>query len=141
MESSFRLEVVTPERVVFGGQVTSLVIPTLDGSTGILTNHAPIVTAIDLGAVTVTSDDGSISYMAVSDGFFEMSRNHARILADVGEKAEDIDLERAEGAVDRANERLDHRGDPGSEIDFDRAELALKRARVRVRLARLLKGK
>ena len=126
--TSFRLEVVTPERVVFDGPVTSLVLPAADGLMGILPNHAPIVAALDVGEVTVSGESGGPEFMMVSDGFFEMADNHARILADTGERAEEIDPERAQQSEERARERLTHRGDADHALDVMRAERALNRA-------------
>ena len=135
--TSFKLEIVTPEKEVYRGEATELVLPASDGLMGVLPNHAPIVAALDVGRVTVTRADGGRDEMMISDGFFEMADNQARILADVGERREDIDVERARQAEVRAKERLAKRGTPdGSDIDFRRAELALHRAMWRLRISK-----
>ncbi|MEZ6196120.1 MAG: ATP synthase F1 subunit epsilon [Planctomycetota bacterium] len=133
---SFRLEIVTPEATVYDGQVTSITLPTVDGEIGILANHAALVTAVDIGGVTVVEADGDRVDMFVSDGFFEVANNHARLLADVGERAGDIAMDRAEEAEKRARERLE--SGQHDEIDFDRvrAMRSLQRALWRQRLAR-----
>lgn len=127
--TTFEIEVVTPEKEVYRGEATEMVLPAADGLMGILPNHAPIVAALDVGRVTVTRADGGQDQMMISDGFFEMADNQARILADVGEMAGDIDKDRATKAEERARKRMALRG--GSDIDgidFVRAERALQRA-------------
>jgi len=125
----FELEVVTPERKVFSGQVKSVVFPAADGLTGVLPNHAPLLSALDLGQLKVEDANGQTRLMFISDGFLEVADNKCRILADVGETAEEIDLDRARKAEVRARERMAKRGGatPG-DIDFLRAEIALQRA-------------
>lgn len=134
--TSFDVEIVTPEKEIYRGQVTEMVLPASDGLMGILPNHAPIVAALDIGQVTVKRVDGGQDRMMISDGFFEMANNHARILADVGERAEDIDLERARRAEERARKRIAMRkGDDTQDIDYIRAERALQRAIWRLQIA------
>lgn len=136
MSKSYRLQIVTPERTVYEGDVVSLTLPALDGEMGVLANHAPMVTAVDMGPVKVVEADGDVIDMFVSDGFFEVAGGNARLLADTGERAADIDPSRAEEAEKRARERLaegEHR-----EMDFDqfRAQRSLQRALWRRRLAK-----
>lgn len=134
-EQTFRLEVVTPVAVVFDGQVTAAQLPAADGLMGVLPNHAPLVCALDLGPVTVTDGSGATHNMFITDGFFQVADNHARILADAGESADAIDVTRAEAAEKRARERLALRGQPSQkDFDFARAERALQRALWRLRL-------
>lgn len=135
-ERAFRLQVVTPERVIYDGRVTSLVLPASDGLMGILPNHAPIVAALAVGPLTAKEESGKEVHLMVSDGFFEMARDSARVIADAGEKAEDIDMTRAEAAEKRARERLKLSGKKGVDIDFVRAERALAKALWRVKLSR-----
>ena len=127
--TSFRLEVVTPERVVFDGSVTSVVFPAVDGLVGVLPNHAPLLAAVDIGPLKVVEEGARQErYLFVSDGFFEVAENHARVLADAGERAEDIDARRAHEAEERARKRLKEAA--ARPVDFDqiRAERALQRA-------------
>lgn len=136
-EKSFRLEIVTPEKVVFDGQVASLQLPAADGLMGVLPNHAPILAELTVGPVAVQEVDGPERLMVISDGFFQMANNHAKILADTGEQAEDIDIQRAEAAADRARARLKEHGKlEGLPLDMIRAEFALQRALWRLRVGR-----
>ncbi len=132
----FDLEFVTPEQEVFHGAVRSVVFPAADGLMGVLPNHAPMLSAVEMGELRVVEESGQEKLLFVSDGFLEVSDNLCRILADVGERAEDIDVERARRAEQRARERLQKRKESQSEIDFLRAELALRRALQRLHIAR-----
>ncbi len=134
--TTFEIEIVTPEKEIYRGEATEMVLPAADGLMGVLPNHAPIVAALDVGRVTVTRADGGQDEMMISDGFFEMADNHARILADVGEMAGDIDKERAKQAEERARKRIALRGGSDTQgIDFVRAERALQRALWRLQIS------
>jgi F-type H+-transporting ATPase subunit epsilon len=131
---TFRLEVVTPDRTVYDGPVIAIRVPAEGGSLGILAHHAPLVCTLETGVVHITEPDGGVRYLMTGDGFLEVKDNHARILAEVGEREEHIDLERAAAAEKRARERLRER----LEADFDlaRAEAALARALIRQKILR-----
>jgi F-type H+-transporting ATPase subunit epsilon len=136
VSKSFRLQIVTPERTVYEGEVTSLTLPALDGEMGVLANHAPMVTAVDMGPVKVVEADGDVLDMFVSDGFFEVAGGQARLLADTGERASDIDPARADEAEKRARERLADGGHREMNFDQFRAQRSLQRALWRQRLVR-----
>jgi len=129
----FKLSVVTPERVVFEQSARSVVAPGSEGYLGILTDHAPLITALAPGKLTVTDEESQNSEFALSGGFLEVAHNVVTILADAIEPVDKIDSERAKKAEERARERLSHRTSP--EIDVERAESALSRALNRIRLA------
>ncbi len=129
----FKLSVVTPEKTVFEMDVKSIIAPGSEGYLGVLTNHAPIITALIPGKLTVIeSDDRQVDY-CISGGFLEVSGNIAAILADSIETVEQINLERAKKAEQRARERLARRSD--DDIDVARAEAALARSINRQRIA------
>jgi F-type H+-transporting ATPase subunit epsilon len=129
---TFDLEIMTPERTIFHAAVRSVTVPAEDGRLGVLAGHAPLLSVLQPGEVDITQEDGNVIIMAVTGGFLEVEDNRARILADGGERAEDIDLERAQAALERARERLRHREDP--DLDVRRAEVALRRAISRVQV-------
>jgi F-type H+-transporting ATPase subunit epsilon len=130
----FKLSVVTPEKTVFEREANSIVAPGGEGYLGILTNHAPLITALIPGKLTVTDTSGQDTHYALSGGFLEVSHNLVTILADAIESIEEIDIKRAQDAESRARERLSHRSNP--DIDVVRAEAALARAQNRQKLAR-----
>jgi len=132
-EKSFRLETVTPERIVLEQDVASIVVPGTEGSLGVMANHAPLMAELTTGEVWVRDPDGHVTRLAVSGGFMQVRKNSVRILADTAERAEEIDIRRAEEAKKRAEERLRSRAEG---IDGARAEAALHRALNRLRVAR-----
>jgi F-type H+-transporting ATPase subunit epsilon len=106
--------------------------PGSDGYLGILANHAPLVTSLDIGLVNYTpAGGGQDQLFAVANGFLEVSNNKVSILADSAESWDEIDLERAQEAVKRAEERLSIMDES---VDIERAQIALKRALNRIRI-------
>jgi F-type H+-transporting ATPase subunit epsilon len=133
-EKTFKLEVITPDRVVISADdVTSVVAPGVEGYLGVLANHFPIMTALKIGRLNFKRADGSVKEMAISGGFMEVHNNTVTVLAEAAEQADEIDLERAERAAKRAEERLSTRD---KNIDIERAKAALQRALNRLEVAR-----
>ena len=130
---SFQLEIITPEHTVFSGPVTSIVVPATAGRMGVLANHAAMVASLEPGSMKVVLADGSVHVYALGGGFLEVAQNEARVVADVGERADEIDEQRAVRAEERARQRLRERA---ADIDLARAEAALARAVARVRASR-----
>lgn len=126
------VEVVTGERLVYEADDVDIVIaPGADGTLGILPRHAPLISTLAAGELRVRR--GNLEEdLAVFGGFIEVAHNMVRVLADVAERAEEIDLARAQAARDRAEARL---GQAHTEIDLIRAEAALRRSLVRLRVA------
>ncbi|MDO8682132.1 MAG: F0F1 ATP synthase subunit epsilon [Armatimonadota bacterium] len=124
---TFRLEIVTPERVVIADDtITSVVAPGSEGYLGVMANHAPLLTELMVGQVDIRRSDDSETGVATSGGFMEVSANRVIILADTAELAEEIDITRAEEAKRRAEVRLSRRNE--DEVDSARAETAVSRA-------------
>jgi F-type H+-transporting ATPase subunit epsilon len=128
----FKLSIVTPEQVFYEGEVSSLIIPGSEGYLGVLTDHAPLITAVIPGKLTVKDDSMQEIILSVTHGFFEVSSNTASLLVDAVEFAGRIDLERARRALERAQQRLAE--SPSAKIDFARALRALERAKNRIRI-------
>jgi F-type H+-transporting ATPase subunit epsilon len=128
---SITLEVVTPERQVIRETTTEIQVPGKAGYLGILPGHAPLLTELGIGVLSYSSGGGRRS-AAVCGGFAEVLPDRVTVLADVAERAEDIDARRAEAARERAEKRL-HGNNP--ETDWDRAGAALRRSLVRLQVA------
>jgi len=133
MDKTFKLEIVTPVKVVFTGEVLHVKAPGINGYFGILHNHAPFLTALKIGVIEVRSGQG-MKFFATSGGFAEVVENEMKILVETCEAAEDIDIERAERARDRAMQRLEHRS---PDVDVVRAQAALARAMNRLQAVHL----
>ena len=128
----FKLSIVSPERVLYEQEVQSIVVPGSEGYLGVLSNHAPLISSLAPGKITITESDEIQRIAAVSGGFIEVSDNVATILAETVEFVEEIDLDRARTAYKRARERL---GLSDSTIDVLRAQAALRRAENRLKIA------
>ena len=126
------LEIVTPEKIVYSADVTSIYAPATLGGIGILPGHTALVTGLTVGQLRITPAGGSEEHLFVSGGFLEINKDKAVILAKSAEKREEIDVERAQKAKVRAEERLNNRADG---LDVARAEAALKRAITRLKIA------
>lgn len=114
--------------------VRSIVAPGSEGYLGVLSNHAPLITALMPGILSVVDENGHESFYALSGGFLEVSGNVATILADSIESADEIDIERAEESLKRARERLLHKAE--LHIDTERVYDSLERAKNRLKLAK-----
>ncbi|MBO6304976.1 MAG: ATP synthase F1 subunit epsilon [Selenomonadaceae bacterium] len=138
--STINLEVVSPDKKVFSGDISMLIFRSTDGELGILPKHAPLVAGMIPHVMRIRQEDGSESLMAVAGGFVEVTPEKIAVLASAAEVPEEIDELRAEQSYKRAKDRIEkfHQGGVEKEsIDIKRAELALQRAKVRL----LVKGK
>jgi F-type H+-transporting ATPase subunit epsilon len=130
----FRLAIVTPERVHFDGEIKSLLAPGTEGYLGVLSQHAPLITALKPGKIEFRDAQDIVHVMAVSGGFLEVSNNLATILAEAVEEADKIDIERARQAYERNKARLFSAGQGETEIDLPSARAALERAANRIKV-------
>ena len=126
-----RLEIITAERVVYSDDVDLLVAPGMEGELGILPHHAPLMTIIAPGEITVRKEGEEDAYLAISGGFLEVMANHVTILADTAERSDEIDEARVREALRRAEERLSMRT---SDMDLQRAVASLQRSQARLRV-------
>ena len=134
--ASIKLEIVSPDKVVYTQDIAMLIVRSTGGELGILPHHAPLVTGLVPHAMRVKLGDGDEQLIAVAGGFMEVTPEKITVLASAAEQPIDIDINRAKQAYARAKERIEkfHQGSPDSDdIDFKRAELALHRAIARLR--------
>ena len=124
------LEITTPERLVLLETVDEVVLPGSQGYLGVLPGHAPLLTGLSAGELAYRVGD-RYSYLAVSTGFAEILRDKVSILADTCERAEEIDLARAERAQERATKVI---SDRASERKFRKAGVKLKKATARIKV-------
>lgn len=128
---TIKVNVVTPDGPVVDAEVEMVSTKAKSGELGILAGHIPLVAPLDIAAVRLKNGNET-EYVAVSGGFLEVRPDVVTILAQSAEKADTIDLARAQAAKARAEQRLVERQES---IDAQRAELALKRAVNRIRVA------
>jgi F-type H+-transporting ATPase subunit epsilon len=132
---SFKIDIVTAERIVYSEDIDEVVAPGVSGQLGILPHHAPLMTTLEAGELIVRKG-GQEEIMAISGGFLEVRPDHVIVLADQAERAEEIDITRAAEARQRAEQRLKVKQ---SGMDTLRAEASLRRALVRLSVAEKLK--
>ncbi|MCY9660448.1 F0F1 ATP synthase subunit epsilon [Paenibacillus chondroitinus] len=128
--STFLLEIVTPERKVYAEQANMLVAKGVEGELGILPNHIPLVTPLKISSITVKKQGSKDEIIAVNGGFMEVRKDKVVILAESAELPEQIDVDRARAAKERAEKRLAETKQDN--VDFKRAEAALQRALNRI---------
>jgi len=105
-EKTIKFEIATPERVVFKDFILQVSVPTTEGEVTILPKHSPLVSILKPGVLEIKKIDNSVEIISVSGGFLEVLLNKIIVLADTAERAEEIDMERAEEARKRAEESL-----------------------------------
>jgi len=101
---TIKFEIVTPERVVFAGEVLQATIPTKEGEVTILPDHIPLISILIPGVIEIKTKEKNKEIAAVSGGFVEVTKDKIVVLADTSEKAEEINIEKAEEAKRRAEE-------------------------------------
>ncbi|NPV26697.1 MAG: F0F1 ATP synthase subunit epsilon [Firmicutes bacterium] len=130
-ESSLKLEVITPERIVYSSDIDFVVVPAVEGELGVLKNHAPLVAGLQIGVLRLHRG-GLTRHIALGGGFLEVTDNRAIVLAESAELGTDIDVSRALAAKERAEARLAARS---PEINEARAQASLQRALARLKAA------
>ena len=128
---SIRVDIVTAERLVFSQDADIVMVPGIEGEMGILPHHEPIMTMIKPGEILIRKGTEEYS-LAVSGGFLEVTPDHITILADAAERADEIDIARAEAAKKRAEEKLTTHA---ADTDSANAEASLRRALARIKVA------
>lgn len=132
MEHTFELEIATPEKLVIRETVTEAQIPAEGGMIGVLPDHAPLISELGIGELSYVVS-GSKNSLVVSKGWVEVLKNHVRVLADSAEKANEIDVARAQASLKRAEDRLSKAAAGG--VDIARTLNAMKRAQARIAAA------
>jgi len=131
MAEGFQLEVATPERLIVEERVTEAQVPARGGYLGVLAGHAPLVAELQSGVLSYVIE-GRVRYLAIHGGFVEVLPEHVRVLADIGERAEEIDVSRAQAALERAQKALE---DPHVNVDPAAALAEMQRAQSRLEAA------
>jgi F-type H+-transporting ATPase subunit epsilon len=132
MANQLHIEIVTHDGITFEGEADGLIAPGTDGYFGMLPHHAPLIAELGIGDLRVRLGS-DWRHFAISGGILHLRDSRVLIMADAAEPSDAIDLERARAAMDRAKQRLAHRG--AGDIDMQRAEVALVRAINRMRVA------
>lgn len=123
------LEVITPSKTAYAGNIRSITIPGTLGSFQVLFNHAPLISSFEIGKIKVVDEDNIVRYFATSGGTVEVINNKVLLLAESFETPAEINMERAKTALERAKGRLKEKD---QNIDVPRAQAAISRAMNRI---------
>jgi F-type H+-transporting ATPase subunit epsilon len=129
---TIQVEIVTPSRQLYSGAVQMITLPGAEGEMGVLAGHAPLLTTLNIGEITLHSADGEAEYIAVSGGVVEVLPDKVIVMARSAERAEDIDIARAEAAMQRAEDALNTR----SPEERRPVEVAYRLSQLRLKVAR-----
>ncbi len=132
LAATFNLNIVTPEKTVLSGDVTSVQVPSVEGSLGILAGHAPLLAELGVGECVVRLADGTTRQLVVAGGFLDVAKTKVSVLANTAEFDDEIDVSRAEASLIRARELL------SSAESVDRTAImeSMRRAQARIRIAK-----
>ncbi len=133
MADTFELEIATPDRLLVKERVREAQIPAAKGYIGVLPEHSPFLELLGIGELTYDAG-GRRASLAVAGGFVEVLPDRVRVLAERAERAEEIDVERARRALERAEQRLENPLE--GKVDIARALNAMKRAQARLQASR-----
>jgi F-type H+-transporting ATPase subunit epsilon len=125
------LEIVTPDRALIREDVDEIQLPGSEGYLGVLPGHTPLLTTLKVGELWYRVGQAK-HYLAVAGGFVEVLPDRVTVLAQIAERAQDIDIARAEKAKRRAEERL---AKPAPDMDFERARIAMMKSLIRLQVA------
>jgi F-type H+-transporting ATPase subunit epsilon len=131
LPTSLTLEIVTPDRALVAEQVDEVEVPGSEGYFGVLPGHAPLLSSMQVGELWYRKGQEK-HYLAIAFGFVEVLPDKVTVLAQIAERAEDIDARRAEQAKVRAEERI---SGPRSDLDFERARVAMMKSLIRLQVA------
>jgi F-type H+-transporting ATPase subunit epsilon len=133
LPTKLTFEIVTPDRALVREEVDEVVVPGSEGELGILPGHTPLLATLKVGELWYRQGQDK-HYLAIAFGFAEILPDRVTILAQIAERAEDIDATRAERAKQRAEERL-ARPSVASDLDFERARIAMMKSLIRLQVA------
>ena len=131
LPTSLTLEIVTPDRSVVAERVDEVEIPGAEGYFGVLPGHTPLLAMLQVGELWYRRGAEKL-YLSIAFGFAEVLPDRVTILAELAERADEIDLSRAEAARRRAEERL---AKPSGDVDFERARIALGKSLIRIQVS------
>lgn len=132
LPEKIELEVVTPQRLVLHEDVKSIEMPGKDGYLGILPGHAPLITELGIGVLTYRTN-GEAHFLTVMQGYAEVLPDRVIVLAEISERANEIDVEKSRAEMQQAQAELSRAG--SQDVDWQRANVTLERAMVRLQVA------
>jgi F-type H+-transporting ATPase subunit epsilon len=136
LPTSIELQIVTPDKLLVKEQVDEVEIPGTEGYFGVLPGHTPMLASLAVGEMWYRKGQEK-TFLSIAGGFAEVLPDRVTLLATLAERAEDIDVARAESARQRAEQRL---AQPHGEIDYERARVALQKSIIRLQVSSRVPG-
>jgi len=133
------LDIVTPEKKVFSGEVKSITAPGIEGEFGVLPGHAPFATVISAGVVEIKPKDGHDEMMAVSGGYIEVTREKVVLLVESADTGDEASMEEARKRKEQQEKLL--KGKTAQDTDYEKLQAALQREIMRMRAIEILQKK
>lgn len=133
MASKFKLNILTPDKNFYSGDIIELSTVTVNGSIGILADHSPFVGLLQPAITKIKLEDGSVKTAFTSTGILKVEKTGVEMIVDASEWPDDIDVNRAEEAKERAEKRITD-AKASEKVDINRAEVSLQRALIRLRV-------
>ena len=133
MSSKFKLSILTTDKSFYSGEVTELNTVTVNGAIGILADHSPFVGLLEPAVTKFKLEDGNVKTAFTSTGILKVEKTGVEMIVDASEWPEEIDINRAEEAKERAEKRINE-ADSNGKVDIDRAEISLERALIRLKV-------
>jgi F-type H+-transporting ATPase subunit epsilon len=134
LPTKITLEIVTPDRALVTAEVDEVNLPGSQGYFGVLPGHTPLLATLQVGEMWYRIGQER-HYLAIAFGFVEVLPDRVTVLAQIAEKAEEIDVARAEAAKRRAEERVARASTPQADMDFERARIAMMKSLIRLQVA------
>ena len=133
MAQNLNLQIITPEKIIFSETINQVSLPTPKGEVTILPDHIPLITSLSPGEITIVQGDKE-TFLAVSGGLVQIDLNQIKILADTAEKAQEIDIKRAQEAHQRAVELMNKAKQ--DQVDFTALTVKMEKELARLKVAR-----
>ncbi len=139
MEKIMHIDIVTPEKIAFQGDIKEIMAPGIEGEFGVLPGHAPFATVLKAGIITIINNSGAEEIIAISGGYVEVDSSKVVLLVETAERSEEIDAERAKRKLDEKERLL--KGKSAKDVDFDKIQISLMKELARMKAIELLQKK
>jgi len=139
MDKTMHIDIVTPEKITFQGDIKEIMAPGIEGEFGVLPGHAPFATVLRAGVVTIINNSGAEEIIAISGGYVEVESSKVILLVETAEKSEEIDADRAKRKLDEKERLL--KGKSVKDIDFDRIQASLLKEMARMKAIEIFQKK
>jgi len=136
--NNISFKIITPEKLVYEDSVSQVTLPTASGQITVLEDHIPLVSILSVGELYTKKENGEEVFLSVAGGFVKIANNQVSVLADTAERAEDIDLEKAQEAKQKAEEALEKARNE-EDVDYTALMAKIEKELARVKVARKYK--